>query len=430
MDSLILGAQTKRSVSFLARSGLFDNPLVGKVLDSCGVIPLYRKTDGPTPEGGNLDAFRKAYELLEEGGALGVFPEGRNAPERHVRDIKTGTARIALGAEARQSFKLGVQIVPVGLNFERRERSLSGVLVRFGAPIDVREYQDAYKNDSREAVRSLTAAIQDGIRTAAVHLHQATHDELLRDIYSIYGGVLIDELAVGRFDTRSTPGRLLDAARGMDRERNNLEDVFTAKQHIADAIEHFENTDPKLVSSVRVSVAKYQTRLAAAKLRLDFADRRPETLSRRKEATKLLATGALLSPLFVWGVLHNEVPRQLVKSLAAQPKDEAIRGATRLAASLLAYPSFYTAYVALLWLYLTQDLVVLGTYLMTLPIAGWWAQRYRRMIHLSRKRFILRELFSTRRGLVQRLLQQRDQLRAMFEHLRRRYRKATGARLL
>ena len=77
MDSLLLGAQTRRTVSFLARSGLFNNPAVGKLLDSCGVIPIYRRGDaGGGAPGANRDAFRKAYERLGDLSEwLGVWPD-------------------------------------------------------------------------------------------------------------------------------------------------------------------------------------------------------------------------------------------------------------------------------------------------------------------------------------------------------------------
>ncbi|MBW2461925.1 MAG: 1-acyl-sn-glycerol-3-phosphate acyltransferase [Deltaproteobacteria bacterium] len=176
MDTVVLGSQTTRTISYLARSGLFDNPAVSLLFRNAGVIPIYRRQDspqdGPAPDDANADSFRAAYEVLEGGGTIGIFPEGRNAPERHVRELKTGTARIALGAEAKNDWTLGVKIVPVGLNFEDRDRYLTRVLVRFGEPIDARDFRAAFEADERQAARAMTDRIQEGIRAEAVHVHE------------------------------------------------------------------------------------------------------------------------------------------------------------------------------------------------------------------------------------------------------------------
>ena len=115
MDTFILGTRTQRQVRYMARSGLFRNPLVAALFHAGGVIPIYRREEGSQASvGGNEASFQAAYEVLAGGGCIGIFPEGRNSLERTVRPIKTGTARIALGAEARCGYRLGVKIVPWG----------------------------------------------------------------------------------------------------------------------------------------------------------------------------------------------------------------------------------------------------------------------------------------------------------------------------
>jgi 1-acyl-sn-glycerol-3-phosphate acyltransferase len=75
----------------------------------------------------NLDAFAACFAHLREGGAIGIFPEGEASDEAHLLPIRTGAARIALGAHSRGA--MGLQIVPVGLIYEdRRLAEASGLL--------------------------------------------------------------------------------------------------------------------------------------------------------------------------------------------------------------------------------------------------------------------------------------------------------------
>lgn len=427
MDSLILGSQTSRSVSFLARSGLFDNPVVGAVLDRCGVIPVYRRQDGPPEGGGNDDAFLRAYEVLERDGTIGIFPEGKNAPERHVRDIKTGTARIALGAEARNDFALGVHVIPVGLNFERRQKAFSSVLIRFGEPIDVREYAERWSDDERGAVRDLTDRIQAGIRAAAVHIADERHDQLVRDIHRIYGREIVDELMQDRVDVRSPIGRLLDGMRGRDQRRADLDDTFYVEQRIADAVGYFVEARPEMVERIRASIERYQRRVREAELRLDFADRPPKTIRRRKETVKLTLYALLLGPIALWGLVHNFAPHTLVRKAADRAPDEAIEGVTRLLVGLVAYPAFYALFGWAIWS-LTADPIRVAAYLLSLPLAGLWYLRYRRTLLKYADRIVARNLFTTNRRMVRALMLEREQLLMELRQLREEFLAAEAAR--
>ncbi|MEM9194701.1 MAG: lysophospholipid acyltransferase family protein, partial [Myxococcota bacterium] len=312
MDTVVLGAQTNRSISYLARSGLFKNPLMALLFRQCGVIPVYRAQDGPIAKGSNESAFRAAFDVLRKGGTIGIFPEGQNAPERQVRDIKTGTARIALGAEAEEDFGLGVKIVPVGLNFTDRDRYLTRVLVRFGEPIDARDFASAYRADERSAVRELTDAIQQGIREQAVHITDGRHTQLVSDVNAVYGRKLLDELRGRLPDVRRLDQKLYDSMRAV-RSGQDLDGYFEAKQRIADAAAHFQKADPEALYRISRRLRRYKDHLAQANLRADFVDRPPKTLRVRSEAIKMSLYAIVLAPIALYGALHNYIPARLTR---------------------------------------------------------------------------------------------------------------------
>ena len=62
-------------------------------------MPVYRASDGGAGRAaGNELAFRTSRALLAEGGMLAVFPEGISHDEARLQPLRTGVARIALGA--------------------------------------------------------------------------------------------------------------------------------------------------------------------------------------------------------------------------------------------------------------------------------------------------------------------------------------------
>lgn len=155
MDGWLLTAKCGRwPLHFMANAKLWDYPILGKLMDASGAVPVYRREDhGDKTD--NQEAFEKLYEVIESGNCMGVFPEGVSHVESQLTKLKTGTARIALEVAARG--KTDVKIVPCGLNYIHRHRFRSQVLLEFGEPIAVdRAWAAEYKDDEKSTVRKLT----------------------------------------------------------------------------------------------------------------------------------------------------------------------------------------------------------------------------------------------------------------------------------
>lgn len=444
MDTVILGTQTKRKISYMAKSGLFRNPLVAALFDACGVIPIHRN---PKDGASNEDSFRTAYEVLERGGTIGIFPEGRNSREREMFEIKTGTARIALGAMARLDYELPVKITPVGLNFENRDRFLSSVLVRFGEPIDVREWSEAHREDPRQAVKDLTDHIQSRLRELATHIEGEQAQDLVRDIHTIYGRrlletviaereedrrntrLLFDDLRGGDFDDstlladlmedepdRGLPGRLLDAVKGAG-EVGELEDEFFLKARISKALRYYTVNDPELVASMKRRVWRYKDHLRQVRLRHDFFDRPPETLSFRKEALRFTAYMIVFALPAAFGFLHNVIPYVVTRFVALRAPDEAQVAITGLLTGMVIYPAVYAP---ILWgvFRATGSWPWTVVYFLAMPLLGFFFLRYRRQLARYRGRILTRTLFQTESALVRSLQEEREALLEEFDRLR------------
>lgn len=161
MDPLNVGIHIRQEMFFLANYGLFKNPVSSWILTRLFCIPVKRKED--VAEGENRDndaAFEQSFQHLEKYGVLFVAAEGVSWMNRYVRPFKTGSARIALGSERRNQWKLGVKIIPVGLSYTAPQLFRSRVTVEYGAPIEVFPWAEDYQKDPEKAVDALTEAIR------------------------------------------------------------------------------------------------------------------------------------------------------------------------------------------------------------------------------------------------------------------------------
>ena len=170
IDPLFLLCFAPRRVSFLAKAPLFRLPLIGSLARAFDAIPVYRRQDNVSTAG-NRETFARARELLQRGGAIAIFPEGTTHSDPRLRELKTGAARIALGASIR------VNIVPTGLYYTAKQTFRSSALVYFGDPIAVEPKPvDENGEPRQESVERLTSAIERAL--ADVTLQADSHAAL------------------------------------------------------------------------------------------------------------------------------------------------------------------------------------------------------------------------------------------------------------
>lgn len=430
MDTVLLGSRVPRNIHYLARSGLFAHPLAAAVFRAAGVIPVQRAQDavegpGAGPKADNDAAFAAAFEALAAGRAVGIFPEGQNAPTRHVRNIKTGVARIALGAEAQHGFALGVVVVPVGLNYVERERFHTAALVRFGTPIQVSRYREQYQADPRAAVRALTDDVQAAMRAVAVHVPDEAQIDLAEDLYALYGAQLRDDVLGSMPDLRMPQEKLLDHATARPSRAEHLSDRFLAEQLIADAFDWFLRTEPERAKALQKRVNEHERHLAQLRLRGDFAELPGKRLSTRAELLKLTLYAIFMAPVAAYGLFHNFVPYRLTRVAARRAPDEPIQAITALASGVLTFGATYALFGWLAW-HGSASLLGAMLYVLTLPFAGFWFFRYRRRLGVHAQRIVARTLFRTRPELYRGLVLEREQLLVELDAVRAGYSRSLG----
>lgn len=165
VDAVLVVHVLGRLPRFLAKSTLWRSPLTRPLLALAGLVPVRRRQDGASTLVDNAAMFQAIHRALRKRAVVAMFPEGMVSRTPSLEPLRTGAARIALGA--RMSGAEGLMILPVGLVYEDRVALRSRALARVGRPIDLDAEiaaivgSDGHVDDGdNEAVRRLTDAIQ------------------------------------------------------------------------------------------------------------------------------------------------------------------------------------------------------------------------------------------------------------------------------
>lgn len=182
VDPALVASTAQREVRFLAKSTLFEHPLIGWLVKAVGSVPVYRQQDDPEKLAMNLDSFRDVHKVLAAGDVVGIFPEGISHSSSQLAPLKTGAARIAIGTA--QIIGTDFPIVPMGLVFRDRNAFRSEAHVIVGAPFSWDDLVGDVNN--RIAVRELTARIEKSMREVSFNLDQWEDEPIVRAAESVW----------------------------------------------------------------------------------------------------------------------------------------------------------------------------------------------------------------------------------------------------
>jgi 1-acyl-sn-glycerol-3-phosphate acyltransferase len=157
LDIPLLGCGMWRRAWYLGRHDLFPIPIVNRVLQALGWIPVRL---------GRLDrkAFGKAINLIRAGQAVVIFPEGGRSHDGHLRPPKAGIGVIVsqTGCPVVPAYLKGTfEVLPMGARWPRlRQVTLRvGSPIRFetGGPKERAETKQFYQQVSRTVIEHIAA---------------------------------------------------------------------------------------------------------------------------------------------------------------------------------------------------------------------------------------------------------------------------------
>lgn len=122
-DPVAAALTSKRQLRFMAKSELFEKPILGGLIKSLGAFPIKRGKN-------DIGAITSAVKILRGGSAMLIFPEGSRIKAGKKVKAKPGVACIAQMAR--------VPVIPVNISGEYKW--MRKITVTYGEPVYLDEY--------------------------------------------------------------------------------------------------------------------------------------------------------------------------------------------------------------------------------------------------------------------------------------------------
>ena len=172
IDAALVFFTLPRKISFLGKSSIFKMPILGFIARTVEALPVYRQSDAQGDMAKNQETFRLCRELLKKNGAIAIFPEGISHNEPRLMPLKTGAARIALGAVSigENPDAVHLQVVPLGIYYTSKTDFRSEAMLCFGKPFPVLPVEiNEHGEPKHEFVKELTSKIEKSLLEVTIN---------------------------------------------------------------------------------------------------------------------------------------------------------------------------------------------------------------------------------------------------------------------
>lgn len=391
MDAWMIGYVSKMPIYFMAKGTLFSSSFKSKILRSLNMIPINRRGDEQAKGVSNAASFESCYQILKEGKCLLIFPEGTSFLERHLRELKSGTARIALEAEHRNANKLGIKIIPLGLNYIDADRFRSRVLIHIGKAISLENYYNEYEKNQSLAAKKLTELFRIRLEQVLVSSSEKEDELLVEDLYAIFSSKYIKNNSKG------------------------AEGDYQLLKQIRDKINELSITEPWKINEIKSILLELKSKLSQYEIRADFLDRRFRMRMFLRQIVVSLLFLLIGLPIFIFGIIHNIIQYKLTDLLVPRlTKDIEYYAPLSVLVGLILYPLTYCLFMVLSAKLFQLEVWEKIIYFSAMPLTGLLAYS----IHAYFKHITIKWRFMTfllyRRELVMDLKDKKEQLRQLI----------------
>lgn len=283
-DPLLIAVASKKQLHFIAGIEWFGKGLKKWLFTKhFNMIPVYRPWLKTGKNQDNKDMFRECYMSLERGDTIIIYPEAESITVPWIRELKTGAARIKLGAD--QHLKDGgideeVKIVPVGLNYSNPHRFQSGLLINIGEPIDFKGIDR--NGEPKEVARQMTERIKQSMEDQVLHVEQAEHYPVIKAAMKLLTDTIMSEIGLNKSDHGQ---------------------AFIVRKEIIRSIEITKKENPEVISKLEERLVRYVDQFEA----LGF--RRFNPFETQTSTRMLLMAGAIIgAPFFALSMVVNGLP--------------------------------------------------------------------------------------------------------------------------
>lgn len=400
MDPIVIGTYSGRSLYYIARGESFKNKIAAWIFNKLHMIPVYRKEETPELTHKNKEIFGACYRHFEKGRSMMIFPEGTSKIEYRLRKVKSGAARIALGAEAKNDFKLDLTIIPVGLTYSNPKSFRTDVYVSFGKPISLKDYQEDFEKDSFVTAKTLTKTIEQSIKNQMLLIENKENDEIFNQLQRVY----YDEM-VKRFQEPDL----------------TKEEELELKNTVVKAIEYFKKSAPELSGRLEQLLKEYFYQIADIETK--FPDFNKRLISGKTSILSNFLGLVFGFPFFLLGFIANYLPYKLSGILAEgfSQRDD-FTGGLRLVIGTFAFLFAYIGWCIGL-AQISSGVIAIGAVTL-MPVFGMISLGYCRVLKAFKAELFYQKMIVTENYNFKKLLELRADIIDELEEARLLYNKA------
>ena len=368
MDALAILYTTNDQPVFLARSDIFKKKLIAIILTFLKILPIYRIRDGY----GNLKLndyiIKKIHAILSKNHYLVIFPEGNHGDKRQLRNLKKGITRIAFQSEEEYDYKLGVKIVPVGLDYTNYYKFKENLFVNFGKPIDLDQFFPLYKENPSKAHLALRKEISTQLKKYMIHIDNQEYYETINASREIYKYRMKEVLQI---PSLKQPYK------------------FKADKKLIQLCEKIQENKPEQLAELDVKVKEYRKLLKS--LNIDY-----HAIPEKKSITPIIIPGItsliLFSPIFLYGWINNLLSYYPAVHFSKKMRDPQFISSIKYGIGMVTFPLFYLIQTLLVYAFTKEIYITLG-YLLSIPLTGYFAFYYQQLFKILKKKIRLNNIF-------------------------------------
>ena len=361
MDALAMLFAVKKQLVFMARSDIFKK--FAPILYFLKILPIYRIRDGIDTLKKNQAVFDKTVDVLNANNGLVILPEGNHKGERRLRQLKKGFARIAFQTEEAGGVKNGIQVIPVGIDYDDYVHCRSRQLINFGNPIDVSDYIKDYKDNPAIGLNKIKNRLAEAMKPLIIHIKSEHYYSLIDDLRVLFRR---------------------DMCLKLDMNPKDEVDGFLADQRFVEVMDKSIETSQESISELDNNYKKITKILDKVNLKASDMKSRSTVFSFLSKTVVLIIT----FPFFIYGYLNHLLPYCLPKLITNKVKDEMFHTSFLFVLTLVSFPIFYILQSLVIYFLLDSWWIALG-YFLTLPlfaIAAWkWKNLFLKSVNDFRK---------------------------------------------
>jgi 1-acyl-sn-glycerol-3-phosphate acyltransferase len=189
MDAILIAIIFKRKLYFLARSDAFNSSFKRWFLSQINMMPIYRIRDGRDEVKNNDIIFEKCERILENNGAILIFPEGNCIVEKRLRTFKTGFVQLAFESKVNS-----LHILPITINYSKPLEFFTEVSFTFNNLIAVTDIKKESSKDYIYFSKKLIAAVKEKIEKEMIIIPKNDDDEFYEQVLELTRNNSIEDI--------------------------------------------------------------------------------------------------------------------------------------------------------------------------------------------------------------------------------------------